>query len=152
MGYSAAVTGISARNRNSPWHTTLGRMLWLNNGTRIGRRRPLSNDHFPTIMSKTTQGIQSLLHDDPELQELVEMFVGELPERVNSLRRQIDSGNWNEVRRTAHQLKGAGGSYGFPQLSQAAAAVEFMIEDIRTPQEILAGVEEIAALCERFEA
>jgi len=127
-------------------------MLWLNNGTRIGRRRPLSNDHFPTIMSKTTQGIQSLLHDDPELQELVEMFVGELPERVNSLRRQIDSGNWNEVRRTAHQLKGAGGSYGFPQLSQAAAAVEFMIEDIRTPQEILAGVEEIAALCERFEA
>lgn len=111
-----------------------------------------SNERIRTTMSKPTQGIQSLLRDDPDLQELVAMFVGELPQRVESLRRQIQCGDWNEVRRTAHQLKGAGGSYGFPQLSQAAAAVEYMIEDVRTPQQIIAGVEEIAALCERFEA
>ena len=68
--------------------------------------------------------IVSLLMNDPDLAQLVEEFVVELPERLAVLQAAAEKQNWLEVRRLAHQLKGAGGSYGFPAISEAAAWAE----------------------------
>lgn len=75
-------------------------------------------------MTATLQPIHSELHDDPDLGELVELFVGELPAKMRVLRESFAAGRTEDVRRLAHQLRGSAGSYGFDGLTQQAGRVE----------------------------
>lgn len=75
-------------------------------------------------MTAVTECFYSALSNDADLAELIELFVQELPERLANLERCLDQGNWPELARFSHQLKGAGGSYGFPQLTPVAAQLE----------------------------
>lgn len=68
--------------------------------------------------------ILSEFHDDPDMAELVEAFVRELPTRVEAMRDQLRSGDLESLKRGAHQLKGSCGGYGFPVLTEAAATLE----------------------------
>lgn len=85
----------------------------------------------PKAMSITTiaaldksQYFFSPLALEPDLAELVEIFVADLPARLAEIQHFVQIADWAEARRLAHQLKGAGGSYGFPHLSAAALALE----------------------------
>ncbi len=91
--------------------------------------------------------IYSSLGTDPDLGEIVEMFVDEMPDRVGNLQRQFESGDREELRRAAHQLKGAAGSYGFDQLTPYAASLEGLIRDGNPEEEILKALDELAAMC-----
>jgi HPt (histidine-containing phosphotransfer) domain-containing protein len=62
--------------------------------------------------------------DDPDLGQIVELFVGEMPQRLTALNRCLLQRDWDELGRLAHQLKGACGSYGFHQLTPFAARLE----------------------------
>ncbi len=62
--------------------------------------------------------------DDPSFAQLVELFVSELAEEVDALRKALMSSDTAELARLAHQLKGSCGSYGFPELSRRAAELE----------------------------
>lgn len=62
--------------------------------------------------------------DDPSMAEIIGEFVAELPDRVAAIREAVRLSDTVKVRRIAHQLKGAGGGYGFPVISEAAGAVE----------------------------
>jgi HPt (histidine-containing phosphotransfer) domain-containing protein len=73
---------------------------------------------------QTTGAIRSTFADDPDMLEIVGEFVGEMPERVQSLSEAFERGDPQTLRTLAHQLKGACGGYGFPVLSEAAAALE----------------------------
>lgn len=66
----------------------------------------------------------SVLSADPDLAELVDLFIAELPERLAQLHHLLEAGNLVDLARFAHQLKGAGGSYGFPQVTPVAADLE----------------------------
>lgn len=68
--------------------------------------------------------ILSEFADDPDMIELVEDFVESMPERIESLRTAFESGSVEEVRRIAHQLKGASGGYGFGSVGSAAGELE----------------------------
>lgn len=70
------------------------------------------------------QGVYSELGADPDLAELVELFVSEMPDRVALLNGQFAERQWEQLRRTAHQLKGAAGSYGFGGITPLAARLE----------------------------
>ena len=61
---------------------------------------------------------------DPDLAELVELFVQELPLRIQAAKEAVSGGNWLGLARLAHQLKGAAGSYGFHQLTPHAMHLE----------------------------
>jgi HPt (histidine-containing phosphotransfer) domain-containing protein len=52
----------------------------------------------------------------------------------------------------AHQLKGAGGSYGFPAITEAAAAVENALADGLDEPTLRDRVETLASLCRRARA
>lgn len=56
--------------------------------------------------------------------ELVEEFVTRLPERVNDVVNAFTGRRGSDLKRMAHQLKGAGGGYGFPTITDAASKVE----------------------------
>jgi histidine phosphotransfer protein HptB len=93
--------------------------------------------------------VYSRLAKDPDLREIVDMFVEEMPGRVASLMEQLNTGNWEGLRQTAHQLKGAAGSYGFDEISPCAGKVESAIRDGEPEQRIRETVEDLVAWCNR---
>lgn len=97
----------------------------------------------------STTYIYSRLADDPDLGEIVEMFVEEMPERINALLSQLDATDWDALTRTAHQLKGAAGSYGFDALSPSAGKVETAVRNGEPEQSIRESVHELVELCNR---
>lgn len=68
--------------------------------------------------------VRSQFSDDPDFAELLEFFVEALPERREFLTSCHQSNDVDGLRVAAHQLKGAGGGYGFDQLSSLAAQLE----------------------------
>lgn len=68
--------------------------------------------------------IYSEFHEDPDFRELLELFVSEVGPRKDEMRQAFESGDFDQVRVRAHQLKGAGGGYGFSGLSVVAAELE----------------------------
>lgn len=77
-------------------------------------------------MSQTnSQAVTSeLIAEDPDLRALVEMFAAELPDRLESLAQAQREADFQALSTLAHQLKGAGGSYGYPQLTELGAEME----------------------------
>ncbi|MCC5870178.1 MAG: response regulator, partial [Gammaproteobacteria bacterium] len=67
--------------------------------------------------------------DDPDMQPLLAEFVGELPERISHLNVLAAACEYSELGRLAHQLKGAGGGYGYPAITEAAALLERAARD-----------------------
>lgn len=66
--------------------------------------------------------------NDPDMKELVEEYVHRLPEQVALLTSLLDQGETENLRRVAHQLKGSGGGYGFPQITALAAVADASIK------------------------
>ena len=87
---------------------------------------------------------------DPDLGELVELFVREIPLRIEELRAGVDTANWSDVRRVAHQLKGAAGSYGFDEVTPYADCVESLVRRQEPEEQIRGAVESLVAICRRM--
>jgi CheY-like chemotaxis protein/HPt (histidine-containing phosphotransfer) domain-containing protein len=122
------------------------------------RRR--TNDNAPdpsTVENKTstpmpTAYVYSSLATDPDLGELVDIFVQEMPDRINALESQAQNRDWQQLTRTAHQLKGAAGSYGFEAITPYAARLEIAARDGRQEDEILLSLDELLGLCRAMQA
>src|SRR5262245_46007934 len=68
--------------------------------------------------------IRSVYEDDPDMLEIVREFACELPARIAKLEAHLAANELRELQTLAHQLKGAGGGYGFPQITELAASLE----------------------------
>ena len=68
--------------------------------------------------------LHSEFANDPDLSEVLGEFVKGLPAQVTRLQQLLADENFSELRRTVHQVKGAGGGYGFPQISHVALRAE----------------------------
>jgi histidine phosphotransfer protein HptB len=99
-----------------------------------------------------TDVLYSSLGGDLDLGEIVAMFVDEMPERVATLLATLDAGDLEGLRRAAHQLKGAAGSYGFGPISPSAAKVEDAIRANAPEQQIRDSVDALVDLCNRTRA
>ena len=73
--------------------------------------------------------IYSELADEVELVEIIDEFVAGLSEQVRVMREELKHGQYEDLRRLAHQLKGAGGSYGYAKLSEVARGLEQAAKD-----------------------
>ncbi len=98
--------------------------------------------------------LRSQLVNEPDMKGLVEIFVEELPARIESLRSAWSSRAFADVQRIAHQLRGASAGYGFPTIGQAAARLEDAVRqagaDLGAGAESLQHqVNELAQLCSR---
>ena len=105
--------------------------------------RPMPDDEKPLI---------SDLADDPIFEEIVAEFVGELPDRVEGLQEALTEGEGDLLRRLCHQLKGAGGGYGFPSITQQAARAERAVKAGKNTAKITEEVESLMALLRRAHA
>ncbi len=68
--------------------------------------------------------IISELIDDPDLGDIVGDFAEGLSVRLEEMRQSSSNNDHERLQRLSHQLKGAGGSYGYPMLTEAAKALE----------------------------
>ena len=73
--------------------------------------------------------LRSTLEHEPSIQKLLTKFIARLPERVNTLYQLLDAQNLDQLRQAIHQLKGAAGGYGFPQLTELAGRAEQKIRE-----------------------
>jgi histidine phosphotransfer protein HptB len=102
-----------------------------------------------TGMLEHDEPLYSTLAQDPDLCDIVELFVEEMPGRVAALVDGMSVGDWEQLRRTVHQIKGAAGSYGFAPITQSAAQLEDLIRHSRPEDEIRQAVDELIGLCRR---
>lgn len=59
--------------------------------------------------------------------ELAELFLDGLEARIASMRNAWDRGDLSAIRFAAHQLRGAAGGYGFPEIGDAAGCLEDLL-------------------------
>ncbi len=74
--------------------------------------------------TQTAGPVFSDFADDPDFEDLLQMFAETIEERSGLLQQQFREGSVDAMRMTAHQLKGAGGGYGFDGLTAVAAELE----------------------------
>jgi HPt (histidine-containing phosphotransfer) domain-containing protein len=102
-----------------------------------------------TSIECSTGPLYSTLGTDPELAEIVAMFVEEMPGRIANFLSLFDHGPTEELRRAAHQLKGAAGSYGFETITVAAARLEDAIKTSKPQTEVRQTLDALVDLCQR---
>lgn len=91
--------------------------------------------------------IYSSFGNDPDLGELVQMFVAEMPDRIAVFEQTSARGDREGLRRAAHQMKGAAGSYGFDQLTSLAATLESALLADEREEQVLNALRELIGLC-----
>lgn len=103
-------------------------------------------------MSKSDGGheaVRSEFANDPDMAELIEYFVSEMPKRVDAIDACLRDNRMDELRRLAHQLKGASAGYGFSPIGDAARRLESDLDGRAALDRIRADVDQLVGLCQR---
>ncbi len=61
---------------------------------------------------------------DPQIAALVPRFLENRAADVGRMRKALAGGEFETIRVVGHGMKGAGGAYGFPEISRIGAALE----------------------------
>jgi PAS domain S-box-containing protein len=96
--------------------------------------------------NKPEDTLESIFADKPVIVRVLPEFINGLETRLQALNDSLAAGNFEELRRIAHQLKGAGGSYGYPSITAAATALEFHAREQRE-EDAKASLARVAAQC-----
>ncbi len=96
--------------------------------------------------------LYSTLAQDPDLGEIVELFVEEMPNRVSTILDRLKASDWEGLRQVVHQLRGAAGSHGFGPITDSAARGEEAVGESRPEDEIRRSVQALVELCGRARA
>jgi CheY-like chemotaxis protein/HPt (histidine-containing phosphotransfer) domain-containing protein len=112
----AAHAGRAIADRHKP-HAQRGDKSPGSAGGLLGTARPAAH-------ADPAAPLRSQFAEDPDLAGVLIKFVNGLPAQVEAMRRAMAAGRNEELQRLAHRLKGAGGSYGYPVLTDAALSLE----------------------------
>jgi HPt (histidine-containing phosphotransfer) domain-containing protein len=93
--------------------------------------------------------LRSHFADDPVIGAIVGDFVAGIPEKVDEIKLAFQALDSMRLRFVVHQLKGAAGGYGFPEISDAARTLELLIDSGAAPHELQIAICSLTDLCER---
>jgi len=93
--------------------------------------KPIDRRALVATVARYTTALPPLVRqldteDDETLEQLAREFAMRLPEVIDALARAIES-NTTEARRMVHKLKGSAGSFGYPEVTAAAARLEELL-------------------------
>lgn len=69
-----------------------------------------------------------LLHKEPDLIDLIDKFITRMPVMRDAINKAHTEQNEDELSNLIHQIKGVGGGYGYPLLTELCSNIEFQIE------------------------
>ena len=131
----------------SPWRKDV---LLNTVGGYLDGRRAYFNADAPALAPSLGR-LRSSLASDPDMRDVLKGFVENLPKRVQRLMDLTQKRDLEQLREVLHQLKGAGGGYGFAEITRRAACAEKAIKaqaaignittEIESLVEVLKGVE-----------
>jgi PAS domain S-box-containing protein len=96
------------------------------------------------------EALVSQFADDPDIAAILERFVAGLDAQVRAMHEAMAGHRYEDLRRAAHRMKGAGGSYGYPALTDAARALEDAATN-EDPAGAASALERLTALCQAIE-
>jgi len=96
-----------------------------------------------------TDMLISDLAADPDLADLVEEFIAELPARVQALEQACADADLDALASLAHQLKGSAGGYGFPSITEVAAELEQRAKATEGIDAVTDALRQLVHLCRR---
>ncbi len=92
--------------------------------------------------------ISSFLVDKPDYHRTIDMFVNNLPDRINEMQNALDEGNLQDLAFKIHALKGLGGFAGFPIYTERAKSLEQSIQNDDL-SDVRQQLDELVQLCMR---
>jgi HPt (histidine-containing phosphotransfer) domain-containing protein len=93
--------------------------------------------------------VHSQYSGDPDFRDLLQEFAAAMPVRRDGLLDAHRSGAYDLLRMRAHQLKGAGGGFGFPRLSELALELEKACQS-HEPAKIAEALEQVVGYLNRI--
>jgi CheY-like chemotaxis protein len=87
--------------------------------------------------------------DEPDMLELIDCFLSELPERLREIESADGEQNLAVLASLAHKLKGAAGGYGYSTITEAARTLEQRARASDGVEAIRRAVAELKRLCAR---
>ncbi|MFN0059269.1 MAG: Hpt domain-containing protein [Planctomycetota bacterium] len=90
--------------------------------------------------------------NDEDMAELLAIFVEELPQRITEIETAHRSGNLQQLKTYAHQLKGSAGSYGFQLITDVAGQLEKDLNSAHRQAQVNEGVKSLVGLLRRATA
>lgn len=99
---------------------------------------PLTRDSLYRVLAQYLElrepaqtGIEPLYSElsaqGPEFVDIVHQFVAKLPEQIDAINHAYHASDWDSLHRLVHNLKGTGGGFGFPSLTEQAAEIEKLL-------------------------
>ena len=114
------------------------------------RRHVLAAARGATVVSAPAPAsggtIQSELADDPEIRSFLPDFLAALPDKVAALAAMRRRGDLEALQGILHQIKGSGGLYGFPQITDAAGEAERRVTGGEALESVRDAVDELVRL------
>jgi PAS domain S-box-containing protein len=95
--------------------------------------------------------IKSSLAEFPGMMALIGEFVDGLPDEVRKMTDFLEQNDMDSLRRVVHQLRGAGGGYGFEPLTEPATRAEGSIDDAENLKSISAQVKTLIKVIRRID-
>jgi HPt (histidine-containing phosphotransfer) domain-containing protein len=74
--------------------------------------------------TESVQIVSNMLKEEPDLIDILAKFVATLPETLHNIEQAAENNQWEELARLVHALKGTGGGYGYPQLTETCQNIE----------------------------
>lgn len=87
------------------------------------------NQHLSSGAIPADQPVYSDLSDDPDMSELLDAFVGEMPGRAQRIAVLFGTQDWKSLGMEAHRLRGSAGGHGFEQLGVLAGELEALLRE-----------------------
>ncbi|MDH5393584.1 MAG: ATP-binding protein [Gammaproteobacteria bacterium] len=152
-GYTGAIVALTA----NAMQEDIDKCLSL--GCDQFMQKPIERSSFNAIIRQylapaTEQAhaeplLSHLLKDGPEFLDLVLSFIHQLPARMNSLFDAISRHDWQLLSQLVHDLKAVSGGYGYLEMSDMAARLEFILAR-NNYQSVTRMMRELNALADRI--
>ncbi len=116
-----------------------------------GRPQAIQPVEKENTMVSESKVVRSAYANMAKMQNILGEFIEDLPKRTAELQESLRQNKLDQVRRTAHQLRGCGGGYGFGVLSERATDVEQAVKDQQSLEQISQQVENLVEYMRRIE-
>ena len=83
----------------------------------------------------------------PDVDTLAELFIEALPARVEAIEKALAEQDLTTLATGVHQLQGAAGGYGFPEITRAAKQIDLSSEATEHPAQFEASVQRLIQQC-----